>query len=70
MLRSIASGPNTPISNKIDAQADEIEEFFYTMEELGCALDNYLKLIIPLWYAIYLWQTLPSGSLNTKKTKS
>ena len=46
-----------------DANGNE-EKLYHNMEELSHAVDNYLKVIIPLLYVVYLRKNLPADWYN------
>jgi len=45
--------------NTADGSNDELDDGSRTMEELGSTIDALIKFVIPVWYIIYLCQSLP-----------
>jgi len=67
--RSVCSGPDLPFDDTVEEEIDSkpVEEHYHTMEELSRSVDNFLKVIFPIAYCIYLAKNLPEGSLDDSK---
>lgn len=75
--RSVACGPNEPVSSTVIASDGQLhpmnnieEDGTYNMYDFSEFVDLYIKMIIPIWYIYYITQNLPDGVFKSYSVKT